>query len=132
MLGLGVMIEQLAGYEEDIKVVKSSVGKTIDSVKIKDDTLVLKFTDRTGLVLWDNGQTCCESRYMVCDDNLVEFENATFLGVEVQDGESLPNGGEDHEVQFLRIKTSLGDIVCSNHNEHNGYYGGFSISARAI
>ena len=35
-----------------------------------------------------------------------------------------------HEVQFLEVKTSKGSFTMSSHNEHNGYYGGFSIEVR--
>ena len=38
--------------------------------------------------------------------------------------------GDDHEVAFLGIYTTKGVIVCQTHNEHNGYYGGFSLDAR--
>lgn len=34
-----------------------------------------------------------------------------------------------HEVQFLHVKTSKGSFAVSNHNEHNGYYGGFNVEA---
>jgi hypothetical protein len=36
-----------------------------------------------------------------------------------------------HEVQFLRVSTDAGTIVCETHNEHNGYYGGFNVCVEA-
>ena len=39
--------------------------------------------------------------------------------------------GEKHEVQFLEIKTDRGVLTMANHNEHNGWYGGFWIVAEA-
>lgn len=41
-----------------------------------------------------------------------------------------PNQNDVHEVQFLVVHTDKGDLTMSSHNEHNGYYGGFSIEAR--
>jgi hypothetical protein len=37
--------------------------------------------------------------------------------------------GEVHEQTFLKIRTNNGDATVVTHNEHNGYYGGFNISA---
>ncbi|MDC6673798.1 hypothetical protein OEZ80_25875, partial [Leclercia adecarboxylata] len=78
------------------------------------------------LVIRDDGQSCCESRYMSTDDDLSSFVGATFLGCEIEDG---PHEADDpdHETQFLIVSTSLGKFTVVNHNEHNGYYGGFSI-----
>lgn len=130
-LGLGVMINMLSGYNVDTEALKDSVGKTIYRVKLNNDVLRVVFTDKTCLEFRDCGQSCCERRYMVCDDNLSEFKGAYFQDVEVQDAPNkVGEYGDEHEVQFLRVKTSLGDIVCSNHNEHNGYYGGFSIGVK--
>ena len=39
------------------------------------------------------------------------------------------NNDEIHEIQFLDVKTSKGVFQISNHNVHNGYYGGFWVIA---
>jgi hypothetical protein len=98
---------------------------------VVDNDLTLSFSDGSKLRLFDDGQSCCESRYMRTDDDLSKFEGAKLLGFELADAPSIKdNEYEDHDVQFLNTKTSLGVFTCSNHVEHNGYYGGFSITAR--
>lgn len=126
-LGLGVLINMLSSNEESVEKLKAFKGKELTGITLKDDTLSL-YSGEEKISFWDNGQSCCESRYMVCDDKLEEFVGATFLGAEVADGSETSGGYDCHEVQFLRINTSKGDIVVSNHNEHNGYYGGFSLT----
>jgi hypothetical protein len=36
--------------------------------------------------------------------------------------------GEDHDIAFLLVQTSDGVFTMVNHNEHNGYYGGFLVT----
>jgi len=107
------------------------VGKEISSLVISDSLMRIRFTDGYFLDLWDGGQSCCESRYMSTDDNLDDFVGATFSGARIEDAES--EGDEsygEHEVQFLLIDTSKGTFTIANHNEHNGYYGGFSLTCK--
>lgn len=132
--GMGVLINMLGGNSETVEAFQASVGKVISSIALtQEDELHLKFEDGTGLKLWDDGQSCCESRYMRTDDNLDEYIGATFVGGEVKDA---PNVSDEeygeHEVQFLEIQTSKGPLTMASHNEHNGYYGGFYIQARAL
>ena len=62
---------------------------------------------------------------MRTDDDLGYYIGSTLTGAEISDAPSVPNEyGEEHEIQFLRISTSRGVFTVSNHNEHNGYYGG--------
>jgi hypothetical protein len=35
-----------------------------------------------------------------------------------------------HETQFLIVDTTKGSFTIVNHNEHNGYYGGFGLVAQ--
>lgn len=112
------------------QAVLASVGKRIASVELVADELRLAFTDGAVLRIYDDGQSCCESRYMRTDDDLPTFAGATLRGVEVRDATDIACDGEDsHEVAFLVVHTDGGDIVCSTHNEHNGYYGGFAMKA---
>lgn len=112
------------------KSIKRAIGKTITSLKMSDDTLTLTMHDGTNVRLCDTGQDCCEHRYMTTDDTLADFEGAELRGAEVASGGSRDDGSECHDIEFLRINTDRGDLVIANHNEHNGYYGGFSIRAR--
>lgn len=127
------MLNMLMGNEETVSAITQSLNKKIIEVKQDWDYLFFKFEDNTTLKIWDDGQSCCEHRYMVCDDDLTAFAGAIFKNIEVLDVEGVPpkdDYDEPHEIQILRVVTDKGDFRCSNHNEHNGYYGGFSIAAQ--
>jgi hypothetical protein len=141
-LGMGVMIGILGGNEETVDAIKAALGKTISSISMggnnspraDTDALNITFTDDTTLQLWDGGQSCCESRYMTCEDNLPYFVGATLTDVGISEAASPPEDeyGECHEIQFLDVTTSKGLIQVATHNEHNGYYGGFWIQAKLV
>ena len=38
--------------------------------------------------------------------------------------------GDPHEQMFMEIQTNKQNITFTNHNEHNGYYGGFDLRCR--
>jgi hypothetical protein len=105
---------------------KSSLNKIIKKIEIDDKYAYIHFDDLSIFCIHDDGQCCCEKRYMTCDDDLKSFENTKFLGIEIKEGPNQEHWGV-HEVQFLEIKTSKGYISIANHNEHDGYYSGFSI-----
>lgn len=134
--GLKVMFNRFCRTSADDEI-KKCVGKNITLLELEEDSteygegmdaFVVGFEDGTRLCLWDDGQSCCERRYMTTDDDLPSYVGSTFLDAELREGpETQDEYGETHEVQFLTVKTSGGNVVLSNHNEHNGYYGGFSI-----
>ena len=130
MLGFGVMINMLGGNRESVAAVQAAMGKTITALSLTDDQLRFEFEDGSRLRLWDNGQSCCESRYMQTDDDLPYYIGAKFVGAEVRDGGSTEGEyGDTHEIQFLVVTTDRGTFSMASHNEHNGYYGGFWITA---
>lgn len=131
MLGLGVMIQSLGGNEETVKAITSSLGKVIEKVSLNDNKLIFQFTDDTELKMFDDGQSCCESRYMRTDDDLSEFAGATLLDFELKSAPNIKDEYGVHQIQFLDVKTSKGVFQMANHNEHNGYYGGFWIVANS-
>ena len=127
------MINMLSGNEETVNTFKAAVGKEISEMEIKDNELIIGFTDGKKIKIFDNGQSCCESRYMSTDDDLKYYVGAKLTGGELADGpEATGEYGECHEQQFLKIETSKGVFTIVNHNEHNGYYGGFSVEVRGI
>jgi hypothetical protein len=85
--GMGVMLGILGGNEETVNTVKSSLNKTIEKVWLDEETnrLNFKFTDGTGMYLLDDGQSCCEHRYMVTADDLTEYADAKLLDLELKD-----------------------------------------------
>ena len=130
-LGVGVMINMLSS-EDSGEAFRASVGKTIASVALEDDALRFVFADGSRMHMSDEGQSCCEHRYMSTDDNLADFAGAKLLGAEIKQAEGKDGEyGDVHEIQFLEIKTDKGSFTMSSHNEHNGYYGGFYIASRS-
>lgn len=110
------------------------VGKIISSVVLgSDDKLHFIFEDKSKMMLWDDGAMCCERRYMTIDDDLSFFVGTRLVSVEVRDAPDLGspyNSDNDtmHEVQFVEIMTNRGCFTVASHNEHNGFYSGFSVS----
>lgn len=130
--GSGVMIRALRGNATSAAVVQAALGKTIAALSLnsKDNALHFEFTDGSKMRLADEGQSCCERRYMRTDDALSDFVGSVLVRLEVKDGPDV-RADETHNVQFLAVTTSKGVLTMVNHNEHNGYYGGFSLKAAA-
>lgn len=113
------------------RVIAAAIGRRIERIAIEENELLITLPHGV-LGLFDDGQSCCERRYMRTDDDLPYFVGARFLGAEVATAAEVPRDEDsygEHEIQFLRILTSRGVITIANHNEHNGYYGGFSLVA---
>lgn len=117
---------------ESLAALSSAANREISKIEILTDLdpqqLELTFSDGSKLNLADWGQSCCEYRHMSTDDDLSYYIGAKFLKVEIENGPD-GEGDEYHEQQFMRIYTDRGVFVMVNHNEHNGYYGGFSVGA---
>ena len=129
-LGLGVMLKSMCGLDETlINKFKDSINKKISKIEAADTSLLIVFKDNTTLVFQDDGQSCCESRYMTKDSNLDlrKFAYSDFLGAEVKARDNLDDEYDVHEVCDLEIHTSKGNFEVLFHNVHNGYYGGFYI-----
>ena len=115
------------GVEHKGQPFHQSLGKVLAQARIEEDPkklLRFTFTDGSQCTVSDEGQSCCEYRYMRTDDNLTEYDGATLLGVSLKDAPNIEDDGECHEVQFLEVITSAGSFVVSSHNEHNG---GFNL-----
>lgn len=128
-LGFGVMINMLCNQDRGAELLKEAVEskKKITALRLEDEALHVEFKDGTKFRIWDDGQSCCESRYMTTDDDLSHYVGSTIRDVEIADAPAREDEYECHEVQFLRIKTTKGTLVMETHNQHNGYYGGFYI-----
>lgn len=128
-LGIGVMIAELGGNKDSAKAAQWALGRRILSMELDEDSLRIYLNGDRTLTLRDVGQSCCESRYMRSDDKASDFVGAKLTGLSLRDAPDVEADGEVHEVQFLVVETDKGAFTVSNHNEHNGYYGGFAISA---
>lgn len=129
-LGMSVMCGILGGNDKSADAFTGAIGKTISALRLgDDDALHFEFSDGSKLKLSDEGQSCCEHRYMRTDDNLAEYVGAELLGAEIKEAPNETDEYGDHEVQFLEVQTDRGVFTMASHNEHNGYYGGFWIQA---
>jgi hypothetical protein len=129
-LGLGVVLKSMCGLDETlINKFKNSINKKIIKIEATDTSLLIVFKDKTTIVFQDDGQSCCETRYMNKDNNLdlSKFTYSNFLGAEVKERDNLNDEYDVHEVCALEIQTSKGNFEVLFHNLHNGYYGGFYI-----
>ena len=127
--GAGVMRCEPAVNADSVSVFRAAVGKEITALSLGDDgALHFTFADGTKMALVSEGQSCRESRCMRTDDDLAAFVGATLCAAETRAGGEY---GQVHEDAFLVIKTSKGSFTLASRNEHNGYYGGFAIRARA-
>lgn len=126
-LGIGAMLHLLGGGSEHNP--EEFYGRTITRAEIKDNNLEIDFESHPGISIWDNGQSCCEERYMSTDDDLNSLVGHKLVRIEAKDGPtSVGEYGDEHEQVFVEVGTDIGFITIVNHNEHNGYYGGFGLT----
>lgn len=93
------------------------------------EEISIVFEDGSRLIIKDDGQDCCEHRYITTDCTLTDFVGATIRNIRIEEGPTTESSYEVHNTQFLKIDTTNGTLDFVTHNEHNGYYGGFSIVA---
>lgn len=129
-IGLGVLINSLDVSTETVEALRDAIGATIQNAWIGDNRLQIQFTDGRKLIVYDDGQSCCETRYMSTDDELSSLSGEVFVGLEKKSAPNISDEYGEHEVEFLDIITNRSRAQIANHNEHNGYYGGFWIAAR--
>jgi hypothetical protein len=131
-IGLGSALHQLGGGSR--KNSSDYYGRTIQSVAIESTCFILEFSDDVVIKIWDDAQTCCESRYMSTDDDPKSLIGKKLLHIVAKEGPEIEGEyGDVHEQVFVEIMTEDGDTVTLvSHNEHNGYYGGFGLSIDEI
>lgn len=130
-IGVGVLINMLCGGNNGAEILQKSTGKTLSNLSLKD-ALLFEFTDGSKIMISDDGQSCCESRYMTTDDDLAYYVGSEFRNAEIRDVESKDDDDSSHEILFLVVTTSKGSFTIETHNEHNGFYGGFSMNVSEI
>lgn len=127
MIGIGAMLHYLRGGSD--QSASTYYGRHVAQATMTDDRLRLAFTDGSAIDIWDNGQSCCEVRYMTTDDDVSSLVGGRLIRVEAKEGPEAENKhGECHEQVFVEVATDKGFITIVNHNEHNGYYGGFGLT----
>lgn len=126
-LGIGAMLHMLSGGSANRA--DKYYGRKITEAEINENFLRLCFTDGQNIWIWDNGQCCCESRYITCDDDVKDLIGGVLIGIETKEApDAIDEYDEVHEQVFIEIKTDKSFITFTTHNEHNGYYGGFALT----
>jgi hypothetical protein len=123
-MGIGAMLYALKGGSEHSG--PEYYGQKILAADMSEEKLVLTLSGGKKIRIWDDGQSCCEHRYMTTDDDVQSLVGHKLVRIEAKDGPDVENG-EDHETCFIEIGTDDGFITITNHNVHNGYYGGFGL-----
>lgn len=102
---------------------------------VSEDKLRLILANGLELFIFDDGQSCCEARWITCDDDVKDLIGAVITQINVR---TAPNYGEAddednydindiHECTFVILETNRGPFTMTTHNQHNGYYGGFNV-----
>jgi len=135
-LGIGAMLHYLSGGSANDPT-KYAGRKIVDAKFDAEDNkdhggLILTFEDGVTIHIWDNGQSCCESRYITTDDDPKGLVGQVLLAIETRPApEAKPNTeySDVHEAVFIDVKTDLGvGVTLCCHVDHNGYYGGFGLT----
>jgi hypothetical protein len=136
-LGIGVWLRHIAG--ESPPEASKYLGRKITAAALVDRDyggtrqLALTFEDGKKIAIFDDGQSCCESRYITTDDDVGSLVGHILTRIEAKDGpDTEDEHGDMHETCFVEIGTDDGFVTLVNHNEHNGYYGGFGLSITEI
>lgn len=124
--GIGAMLHYLSGGSANPP--EKYYGKKIVAANLDENKLNLAFEDGAQIAVFDDGQSCCESRYMATADDVSWLVGKTLKAINTKAGPDEPDDYGTHEVVFLEIMTEDGCITFANHNEHNGYYGGFGLT----
>ena len=130
MKSITVMMNEI--LRERVSATPMYDGKVVKSVDMSEDELNIRFEDDTGITITDEGQSCCEHRYMTTDDDVQSLVGSVIQTIMVKSGPDFEDDYDVHEQEFLEIQTNKGFITIVNHNEHNGYYGGFSLNIKEI
>jgi len=125
MNGIGAMLHQLGGGSE--QSVEKYLGRKITKAEFKNDTFTLTFSDGISIDITDQGQSCCEHRYMTCDDEITSLVGQSLKHVIVKETDRRTSDYDCHEVCFLEVQGDKSSITFATHNVHNGYYGGFGL-----
>lgn len=127
--GIGAVIHMLGGGSQNDpakylgrKIVSAELDKEANRVR-------LSFEDGTKIAIWDDGQSCCEPRYIASDDDFSKIVDADLVAIETKPADDIEDEyGYCHEQTFIDLVTTKGTITFTTHNEHYGYYGGFGLT----
>lgn len=124
--GFGVMIRMLAGgspHSPDEYIGSMITAAVFDA---ENERVLLTFDDGRKIAIFDDGQSCCEYRHMSTDDDVGDLVGHRLRHILQKEGPDIKDS-EVHETCFVEIASDVGFVTLVNHNEHNGYYGGFAM-----
>lgn len=126
--GIGAMFHYLSGGSAHSA--EEYYGATVLDAEMGGERLTLKLDTGTTIQIWDDGQSCCETRYMTTDDSVSDLVGGKLVRIEAKPADDIADDdwGDVHEQVFVEVATDKGFITIVNHNEHNGYYGGFGLT----
>lgn len=109
-------------------------GKTIQNAWMDKESnrFFIIFCDALKIFINDQGQSCCEHRYMTCDDNPLDLVGKKLTEVKVKNLIRDDGSDDSHEIAFLEIIAGDASVNFATHNEHNGYYGGFDLKIEEV
>jgi hypothetical protein len=110
-------------------------GKEITTVSIDSEWAIIRFTDGSHLKITDDGQSCCERRWISCDDSVDDLTGGKIVSIDTDASGDEPDNEDSyevHEVKFVKVQTTKGGFTLCTHNDHNGYYGGFEIALKLV
>lgn len=125
--GIGALLHKLSGGSKEDP--SDYYGRRIVSADINERRLRLELDGGATIHLWDDCQSCCERRYMSTDDDVQSLVGHRLTHIKPKRVECVESehGGED-ETCFVEVGTDDGFVTIVNHNEHNGFYGGFGLT----
>ena len=129
--GITVMLHSLFNRNEKDEADKY-YGKIRKSAEMNEEKVTIEFEDGIKIELTDEGQSCCEYRYISCDDDVNRIIGSELVKIEIKKTEEKEEDYEIHEMAFVDIQTNQCFITFCTHNEHNGYYGGFILSLKEV
>ena len=109
-------------------IVKAEITES-DYTENRQEGVRLTFMDGSVLEVVDDARACCESRYVVCDDNPEDLVGGRLTRVEVVHVGNVPDpdDGGVREEALLVIDTDKDTLTLTTRNDNNGYYGGFDV-----
>lgn len=128
--GIGTMIHYLSGGSKESA--DKYYGREITAAQFGDDALTLTFADGVTVKLTDEGQSCCEYRYMTCDDKATDLIGGHLREISLRQVKAEGEYDDVHEICFVKVETENAHITIETHNKHNGYYGGFGMNLREV
>jgi len=103
------------------------VGKTLNNIKIADDSKAILFQITSGDVIAKTDGDCCSSTWVENIEVTIKKFPAQVLSVEYLDLPGSLRDDENYEclqVYGCKIETDQGTIIIDYRNSSNGYYGG--------